>query len=135
MALDIGDVRTGVAISDPQEKVASPICVMPTNEVLQNSRNFKALVEDWEPGLLLCGLPLTLAGEEGGQSKHIREMATCISKACAIPVEFTDERMSSREAKKYLHEMGYDEKAMRGKIDMIAASLFLQSWLDGNAEK
>lgn len=135
MALDIGEVRVGIAISDPGERVASPICVLPTNEVLGNARSFRMAIEDWEPELLLCGLPYTLAGEEGPQAERIRKAAAQISAACGIPHEFTDERLSSQEAKRSLREKGYDERAMRGKIDMIAASLFLQSWLDERAAK
>lgn len=130
MALDIGDVRTGIAVSDPSEMLASPICVLPSAEVVSGAKSFARVLDDWEPELLLCGLPLTLAGENGPQADHIREMAAVISKNTDLPVEFTDERMSSADAKRKLREMGYDEKTMRGKVDMIAASIFLQSWLD-----
>ena len=53
-----------------------------------------------------------------------------IGRACGLPVAFADERLSSREAKRSLREKGMGEREMRGKIDMIAASLFLQAWLD-----
>lgn len=130
MALDIGEVRVGVAVSDPSERVASPVCVLPASEVLANGRAFKRVVEDWEPELFLCGLPLTLAGEEGPQAARIRQAAAAISERTGIPHEFADERLSSAEAKRSLREKGLHERAMRGKVDMIAASLFLQSWLD-----
>lgn len=130
MAFDIGDVRTGIAISDPAQKVATPVCVLSTPEVLASAKPFLRVLEDWEPELFVCGLPLSLSGEEGEQARHIRDLAETISKNTDIPVEFTDERMSSTDAKRKLREMGYDEKAMRGKVDMIAASIFLQSWLD-----
>ncbi len=130
MALDIGDVRTGIAVSDPSEMLASPICVLPSAEVVSGAKSFVRVLDDWEPELLLCGLPLTLSGEYGPQADHIREIAAVISKNADLPVEFVDERMSSTDAKRKLREMGYDEKTMRGKVDMIAASIFLQSWLD-----
>ncbi len=133
MALDIGEVRVGVAISDPGERVASPVCVLPAAEVLANAKSFRRVLEDWEPELLVCGLPRTLAGEEGPQALRIREAAARISEVCGIPHVFTDERLSSTEAKRSLREKGLSEKAMRGKVDMIAASLFLQSWLDERA--
>jgi putative Holliday junction resolvase len=56
--------------------------------------------------------------------------AASIAKACGLPLEFADERLSSREAKRILREEGMNERAMRGKVDMVAASLFLQAWLD-----
>ena len=135
MALDIGDVRVGVAISDPGQRVASPVCVLPTAEVLAGAKSFRRVLEDWEPELLLCGLPYTLAGEEGPQAGHIREMATAIGTLTGLPVEFADERLSSREAKRSLHEKGLTEREMRGKVDMIAAGLFLQAWLDARSNR
>ena len=130
LALDIGQTRIGVAISDPRERVASPVCVLPANEVLSNAKSWKRVLEDWEPELFVCGLPRTLAGEEGPQAARIRKEAARISDACGIPHVFADERLSSAEAKRSLREKGLSEREMRGKVDMIAASLFLQSWLD-----
>ncbi len=130
MALDIGETRVGIAVSDPGERVASPVCVLPSAEVLNCAKPFQRVLEDWEPELLLCGLPFTLAGQEGPQAARIRAAASAISKGCGIPHEFVDERLSSQEAKRSLREKGMTERTMRGKIDMIAASLFLQSWLD-----
>lgn len=134
MALDIGEKRTGVAVSDPAGRVASPIEVLPTAEVTGNAKPFRMLLEDWEPELLVCGLPKSLSGDEGKQAARIREAARTIAGATGMPVEFVDERLSSREAKRSLRDMGYDERRMRGKVDMIAASLFLQSWLDARAD-
>ena len=133
MAWHIGEVRLGVAVSDPGERVASPVCVLPAAEVASGAKSFRRLLEDWEPELLLCGLPLTLAGEEGPQAARVRKVSSQVSAATGLPVAFADERLSSAAAKRSLREKGYDERAMRGKVDMIAASLFLQAWLDERA--
>ena len=133
MALDIGEKRIGVAISDPQERVASPLVVLDAVQVERGEKPFTRLLEDWEPELFLCGLPLTLNGEEGPQALRVRKVAQAISARFHIPIEFADERLSSREAKRILREEGLDERSMRGKIDMIAASVFLQAWLDEKA--
>ena len=130
LALDIGEVRGGVAVSDPAGRVASPVCVLPAQEVLAHAVTFRRVLEDWEPELLVCGRPLTLAGEEGPQAARVREQAERIATACGLPLEFEDERLSSAEAKRILREQGLSERAMRGKVDMVAASLFLQAWLD-----
>ena len=131
MALDIGKVRVGIAISDPAENIATPLCVLPAQEVESNAPSFCRLIQDWEPELLVCGIPYTLKKEEGPQALNIKSKAKSISETCGIPYVLTDERLSSQEAKRNLREEGMSEKEMRGKIDMIAASLFLQSWLDG----
>ena len=130
MALDIGKVRCGIAISDPQERVATPLCVLPTEEVRSNAPSFRRLCEDWEPELIVSGLPLTLSGQKGPQAQSIRELAQQVAAALSLPLEFSDERLSSAEAKRVLREEGMSERDMRGKVDMVAASLFLQSWLD-----
>ncbi len=130
MALDIGEVRVGVAISDPAGKVASPVAVLPAAEVRSCARTFRRVLDDWEPELLVCGLPKSLSGEEGFQAKRIRAFAQEVSASCGLPCVFADERLSSREAKRSLRAEGLSEKAMRGKVDMVAASLFLQAWLD-----
>ena len=130
LALDIGEARVGVAVSDPAGRVASPVCVLPAQEVLAHAASFRRVLEDWEPELLVCGRPMTLAGEEGPQAARVRAQAERIAAACGLPLEFEDERLSSAEAKRILREQGLSERAMRGKVDMVAASLFLQSWLD-----
>lgn len=130
LALDIGEVRVGVAVSDPSGRVASPVCVLPAAEVLSGARTFRRVLEDWEPEVLVCGRPMTLAGEEGPQARRIEEQARRIADSCGLPLEFADERLSSSEAKRILREQGLNERSMRGKVDMVAASLFLQSWLD-----
>ncbi|WP_291288632.1 Holliday junction resolvase RuvX [Enorma sp.] len=130
LALDIGEVRVGIAVSDASGSVAMPVKVLPAQEVLSCARTFRLLIEDYEPDVLVCGLPQTLAGEEGPQAARIRAAAERISRVTNLPVAFTDERLSSREAKRILHEQGLTERSMRGKVDMVAASLFLQTWLD-----
>lgn len=130
LALDIGEVRVGVAVSDPDGRVASPVCVLPAAEVLAHAVTFRRVLEDWEPDVLVCGRPMTLSGEEGPQAARVAAQAAKIAATCGLPLEFADERLSSAEAKRILREQGLSERAMRGKVDMVAASLFLQAWLD-----
>jgi len=133
LALDIGEVRVGIATGNTKDKIAFPVCVLPTKEVLQNAKSFKRILEDHEPDLLLSGLPLSLSGEHGPQAQLIKAQAEHIAKNCQLPLLFHDERLSSAEAKRSMKEQGMNEAQMRGKVDMIAASLFLQSWLDTNS--
>lgn len=130
LAIDIGEKRVGLAISDPGERVASPIDVVPLSDAVNSAGAFARVLEDWEPDMLLFGLPKSLDGNEGKQAKRIRAVAGQISKACGIHGDFIDERLSSREASAALREMGYDGKSMKGKVDMIAASFFLQTFID-----
>lgn len=135
LALDIGGTRTGIAVSDRTGRVAMPLKVLPASEVENMARTFRMIIEDHEPDVLVCGLPQTMAGEEGPQAEHICAIAERVSRACDLPLEFIDERLSSSEAKRVLREQGLSEKQMRGKVDMISASLFLQAWLDSQRRK
>ncbi len=130
MALDIGETRIGIAISDPAARVATPVCVLPASEVEHGSKPWRRVLQDWEPEALVCGLPRSLDGSEGPQAHRVREVAQAVSEAADLPLYFTDERLSSVEAKRILREKGCSEREMRGKVDMIAASIFLQAWLD-----
>lgn len=135
LALDIGEVRVGIAVGSTQTGLAFPVCVLNTQDVYTMSGAFRRVLDDNEPDVLVCGLPLTLHGEEGAQVERIRALALQIAKDAQVPLEFCDERYSSREAKRILREQGLDEKHMRGKIDMVAASLFLQTWLAQRANQ
>lgn len=130
LALDIGEVRIGIAASDASGTVAVPVKVLPAVEVLGGARSFRYVLEDYEPDVLVCGRPKTLSGEDGPQAERVMAQARQIAEACGLPLEFEDERLSSQEAKRILREEGYNEKSMRGRVDMVAASLFLQTWLD-----
>lgn len=130
LALDIGEVRIGIAASDASGRVASPVKVLPAAEVLSCAKTFRRILEDYEPEVLVCGRPQTMSGEDGPQAERVMAQARSIAEACDLPLEFADERLSSSEAKRILREQGLNEKQMRGKVDKIAASLFLQAWLD-----
>ena len=133
LALDIGKKRIGVASGDTDTRIATPVRVMPAHEVTGNARTWQRLLEDYEPELLICGLLLSMSGQAGMQARAVREQAQAIAQAAGLPLEFSDERLSSAQAKRYLREQGMDERAMRGNVDAVAASLFLETWLDARA--
>ena len=129
IGLDIGEKRIGVAFCNTQSSVSVPLKVMPAHEVLENTRAWRTLLEDNEPELLVCGLPKSMNGTAGRQAARIKGVAERIAQTAQLPLEFFDERLSSAEAKRYLRERGLSEREMRGKLDSVAASLILESWL------
>ncbi len=130
LALDIGETRIGIAVSDASGRIASPVKVLPAAEVTGLAKPFRYVLEDYEPDVLVSGRPMTMAGERGSQAERVEAIARELADKLDLPLYFEDERLSSAEAKRILREQGLNEKQMRGKVDMIAASLFLQSWLD-----
>ena len=134
LALDIGETRIGIAASDRSGRVAMPLRSCECGRGHQPRPSFRMLAQLRAPGFGLR-TPQTMAGEEGPQAERIKGVAQKLSDATGLPVAFADERLSSREAKRILREEGLSERQMRGKVDMIAASLFLQAWLDGHDRK
>lgn len=130
LALDIGEKRIGIAACDAAGHVAYPVKVLPAAEVTSMARSFRTILEDHEPEMLLAGRPLTMSGEPGPQAARVEEVAALIAEKTGLPLEFEDERLSSAEAKRILREQGIDERHARGKVDGIAASLFLQTYID-----
>lgn len=133
LALDIGEKRIGVACGNTETGIAFPVSVLPAAEVEAHAVTFRRVIEDHEPELLVAGRPLSLNGEVGAQAERVEAVARKVAAACGLPLEFVDERLSSSEAKRIMHEQGLNERQMRGKLDCVAASIFLQTWLDRRA--
>ena len=134
LALDIGQKRIGIASGSTAGRVATPVKILPASDVMGNARTWRMLLEDYEPDLLVCGCPKSMSGAKGQQAQRVMAAAQKIAAAAGLPVEFVDERLSSSEAKRYLREQGMSERDMRGKVDAVAASLFLATWLEQQAD-
>lgn len=132
LGLDIGECRIGVAVSDPTGIVSTPLTVLDARALARDASPLRRLVEDYEPQLLVVGLPLTLAGEEGPQARTVKSTVQRLIAPLGIPVAYHDERFSSTAANRAMADAGADERARRGSVDMVAASLLLQSYLDAN---
>ena len=130
LALDIGEKRVGIAYANTARGIAMPLLVLDATDVEGHTAPFRRVLEDYEPELLVAGRPLTLAGELGPQAQRVERVARAVAQRCRLDLELVDERLSSSEAKRILREQGLTEKQMRGKVDCVAASLFLQAWLD-----
>jgi len=131
LALDIGAKRTGVAISDPSARVATPLTVLDARRLLGDGQELARLLEDYDDvELIIIGLPMTMSGEPGQQAERIRVAGERIAARTQLPVHYVDERLSSVEAERRMAEAGADSRARRGSVDMVAASILLQAYLD-----
>ena len=131
LALDIGDKRVGVAVSDPRGRVATPVKVLDASAI-RDPHAVASLVEEYEAECVVIGLPLSLDGEEGPQAQRVRKIGARLAQGLRVEVEYADERMSSVQAKRALREGGLAERAQRGRVDMLAAAIFLQGYLDAH---
>jgi len=132
LGVDVGTVRVGVARSDPDGLIASPVTTLARDK--KNDADLDALtglvIEQGAAGVVV-GLPVTLAAREGQSAdiarKYARELA---SRIAPIPVELVDERLSTVSAERTLASQGIRGKARRAVIDQAAAVVLLQHWLD-----
>ena len=129
LALDIGDARVGIASGCDSNQIATPVKVISLDDLMNKSKEFQLILQDYMPEKFVVGLPKSLSGENSEQTNHVKDIAEELSLLYGLPIEYADERLSSQEAKAILREQGLSEKEMRGKVDSVAASLFLETWL------
>ncbi len=122
-------------MSDPTGTVATPLVVLDARKLARDAAPLRRIIGDYEPTVLVVGLPLTLAGEEGPQAAVVKAVVRRLIQPLGIPVAYRDERLSSTAANRAMAEAGADERARRGSVDMVAASLLLQSYLDMTSAK
>lgn len=130
LALDIGEKRIGVAVSDPTARIATPLTVLDALAVRRDPAPLRRLADDYEVELVLAGLPISLDGSEGPQAVRVRQEAQRLADALGVRLDFADERLSSAEASRALSASGLSAREQRGKLDAAAAAVFLQAWLD-----
>lgn len=132
LGLDIGERRIGVAVSDPSGRVATPLKVLDARDLARDDSPLRRLLDDYDVGEIVVGLPLTMSGEEGPQAAAVKVTVRRLVEPLGVPVFYHDERLSSAQAGRAMAEAGADSRARRGSVDMVAAALFLQSYLDAS---
>lgn len=132
LGVDVGSVRVGVAVSDPDGILATPLVTLARDQAgTADVAAIAALVVERGAVEVVVGLPITLAGREGLASTAVRQYADTLAKAIdPVPVRFVDERMSTATASRRLSERGVRGRRQRAVVDQAAAVEILQSWLE-----
>lgn len=130
MALDWGDKRVGVAISDPLGLTAQGLTTMERRNRRQDINFLRSLVRKHNISLLLLGYPLNLSGAEGERAQRMRELAAELKEALKIEVRLWDERLTTVEAHRVMQDAGIRVGKRRGSVDRVAAALLLQEYLE-----
>ena len=129
LGLDVGDRRIGVAVSDPTGSLASPIEVYRRRDPRLDVQHMLDLVQEYEAGGVVVGLPKNMNGSEGPQAEKTREFADTLT-ARGVSVSLWDERLSTVEATRRMEEQRHKRRGIRERIDSEAAALILQTYLD-----
>lgn len=126
VALDPGTVRIGVAVSDIDGILASPRPALPAGDLAAVG----VVVGEVDPLEIIVGLPMGLGGTEGQAAQRAREFAGQVAAATSVPVRLVDERLSTVQAQRGLHDQGRSVRQSRDMIDSASAAVVLQHALD-----
>lgn len=131
LAVDVGTRRLGVAVSDPTGTVASPLATVPRRTPAEDAKALGALAAEHAAATVVVGLPVTLAGREGPAAQAVRAwLAELAALLPSLDFRLADERLSTVAAERALVGGGVRRRARREVVDQVAASVFLQTWLD-----
>ncbi len=131
LAIDIGDKRIGLALTDPLQTVAQPLATLTRR--MGRRFPFKRLKDHLEahrPVGIVVGLPLRPDGTEGGRAREARGIATRVAELTGLPVVLRDERMTTARALDAIRDLGGGLKGRKQEIDQLAATILLQSFLE-----
>ena len=129
IAIDYGDARTGVAISDLTGTMTGDALTIEEWNAERLAQRLAYLAKERDGGLFVLGLPKNMDGTEGPRAEKARQFAELLREASGLEVTFWDERRTTIEAHSILHATGKKEKKHKGKVDAVAASLMLEGYL------
>ena len=129
LGVDVGTVRIGVAICDPDGLIATPLVTLPADSAIAS---LVELIKEYDAVEVIVGLPRHLKGFEGQSAEMARSFAERLKSSISIPVELVDERLTSKSASAALSASGRKTKEQRGLIDQVAAASLLQLYLDSH---
>lgn len=130
LGLDYGTRRIGVAVSTPEQSLASAIEVIDRSSRDADQRRLQKIAKDHRIVGLVVGLPILLSGSEGESARHAREFGAWAAEVTGLPLLFWDETFSSALADDVIREAGMNKKRAKQSRDMLAAQAFLQNYLD-----
>ena len=131
LAFDFGEARIGVATGSSELGIPHPVC---TISAIDNDTRFARIadvIKEWQPDVLVVGMPLSLDGEPHKISFLARKFGQRLYGRFKLPVVYVDERFSSAAASEALNETGVRGRKQKTALDQVAAMQILQGWFDG----
>lgn len=130
LAVDFGDTRTGLAVSDPSRMLASGIGYVSPGGIEKTADAIAEVAKEKRVAAVVVGLPVNMDGSEGARAARCRKFASMVEERTGLPVAMFDERMTTMTAARYLNETNTRGKKRKGVIDTLSAQIILQNCLD-----
>ena len=131
MAVDYGTKRLGFAVCNAEQTIASPVENYTRQTLPIDAKCVQRLVSEYRIVGLVVGLPVHLSGQDSQKSREAREFGTWLNQITQLPVVYSDERYSSSFAEEHLMSMSFTKKKRKARLDMLAAQVILQGFLEG----
>ncbi|MGM9599516.1 MAG: Holliday junction resolvase RuvX [Faecousia sp.] len=129
LAIDYGDARTGIAVSDKTGMIVGQTTVIHSRNAKKTAQEIALLVQQTGAERLVMGFPRNMDGTEGPRAALYREFAALVEQECSMPVILWDERRTTVEAHNILSDCNYHGKKRKNTVDAVAASLILEGYL------
>lgn len=130
LSVDYGDVRTGIAVCDKSEMLASPVCVIKETYAPKLVDKIHDLVLQYNPEIVVVGCPVNMDGTKGDRAKKCEELSNMINEKSQVETQLWDERMTTIEAHRALNVTNTRGKKRKAVVDEVAATIILQDFLD-----
>lgn len=130
LAVDYGDKRTGIAVCDKLEILASPVCVLTEWNAETLAQKIIDIAKEKKAEKIVVGLPKNMDGSKGFRAEACEALGGLIKSGCDIPVVFWDERLTTVSAHRILSENNVRGKKRKSVVDSVAAEIILQSYID-----
>lgn len=132
MGFDFGTRSIGVATGQEVTGTASPLTSLKANEGIPDWVQLEKLLKEWQPDLLVVGLPLNMDGTEQEMTVRARKFGQRLHGRFGFQVEFKDERLTTTDAKARLFEHGGYRALGKSRVDAVSAQLILESWMESH---
>lgn len=129
MAVDYGDARTGLAVCDRTETLASPVGTIQEKSMAKVAEKIVYASREYEVGMVVLGLPVNMDGSEGKRAEKTRKLGGILENILTVPLEYWDERNTTRHAESLMNEAGVYGRQRKQTLDAAAAAIILDSYL------
>ena len=130
IAIDMGEKRIGIALSDPIRQMAKSYTVMKRKSRKEDYARYANIIKEQKVTLMVMGLPIPLSGIEGQRAAWVRNYTAELQEHLDIPIVFHDEALSTKRAEASLHLRGIHGKKLKERVDAVAAAFILQDYLE-----
>jgi len=135
LALDFGEKRIGIAVSDSLNIIAQSVGTIERKSVKNDLKKVGELVKEYAAEKIIVGLPLNMDGTEGKSAKRAIDFVKELKKEIQVEVEMLDERLTTAQGERIFLEADMSRKKRKENLDKIAAQLILQNYLDSHVQK